>query len=87
MAALISDEMLDVYAVTGTWSDLPRRLARKQQLNRGWTRMNTDTGSSDKGKRRNAWATPVHSPVLLGLDPFRKQCASFLACLRRSTER
>ncbi len=38
--------------------------------------MNTDTGSSDKGKRRNAWATPVHSPVLLGLDPLRKQSAS-----------
>ncbi len=38
--------------------------------------MNTDTGSNYKGKRRSAWATPVHRPVLLGLDPFRKQSAS-----------
>ena len=29
MAALISDEMLDVYAVRGRWADLPRLIQRR----------------------------------------------------------
>ena len=29
MADLITDEMLEVYAVTGTWNDMPGLLAKK----------------------------------------------------------